>query len=310
MKQFLKSVSISVGFKSLVFAFTLVGLYSCEKDIYITPPPYTPQLVVGGMMTNADSLIAIYVGRNYGIFEPSNYYDAILDNAKVLIYKDGMMFDSLPLVSRVINQMEYRSYYKKYSASLNDVYGESNIEIRVSHPDYPNCSAITKLPSLVSIQQARYISNAGVVSNPFDGDEQTYDGIELTIDDPANEENYYEIRVAQTALDWNNELYTQYARMPESYGRYAWSLLFSDAEFNGSLHRKLVLIDATYMNTNEPFKLICHNITKEKYLYLKSLIANDGTADNPFAEPANIYGNIQNGLGIFSLDRETIYPVQ
>lgn len=314
MKRYIKSVSIGIGFKSLVFAIALLGLYSCEKDIYITPPPYTSQIAFSAMVSNSDSFIMAYVGHNYGILEDIGINESIiLNSAVVSVYKDGVLFDTIPQVTGLdsLNGRPIYGYYKKYSQSLNDIYGNANIEIRVSHPDYPSCSVTAKLPNEVPLQQVRYVQNAGTINNPFDGNPQTYDGAEITFTDPANEENYYEVGIVQNIPSWDSLYYYDNAiGLPESSDMFTRTIIFSDKDFNGSLYRKMILFETGYLHPNQPIKVVWRNISKEKYIYRKSLSASRNSNGNPFAEPANIYGNVQNGLGIFSIDRKTKYLVQ
>ena len=41
-------------------------------------------------------------------------------------------------------------------------------------------------------------------------------------------------------------------------------------------------------------------ISETYYEYLKTARLHDETRENPFAEPLNVYGNVENGYGIFA----------
>ena len=41
-------------------------------------------------------------------------------------------------------------------------------------------------------------------------------------------------------------------------------------------------------------------ISEAYYQYLKTARLHDDTLANPFAEPLNVYGNVENGYGIFA----------
>lgn len=47
------------------------------------------------------------------------------------------------------------------------------------------------------------------------------------------------------------------------------------------------------------FTIELHHITKDTYLYLKSIDAQQGIDHLPFVEPVQIYSNVENGAGIF-----------
>jgi hypothetical protein len=42
------------------------------------------------------------------------------------------------------------------------------------------------------------------------------------------------------------------------------------------------------------------SISEDLYDYLSTLNVQQNTSGNPFAQPANVYGNIENGFGIFA----------
>ena len=42
------------------------------------------------------------------------------------------------------------------------------------------------------------------------------------------------------------------------------------------------------------------HISEAYYEYLKTARLHDESRENPFAEPLNVYGNVENGYGIFA----------
>jgi hypothetical protein len=44
------------------------------------------------------------------------------------------------------------------------------------------------------------------------------------------------------------------------------------------------------------------HISREKYVYLRSLYQYQNADGNPFAEPVTVQGNFEGGVGLFSLE--------
>ena len=54
----------------------------------------------------------------------------------------------------------------------------------------------------------------------------------------------------------------------------------------------------SYRNIGLRFYL--HNISQDYYYYRRSLELYNQSSDNPFAQPVQVYSNIENGFGIFA----------
>ena len=72
--------------------------------------------------------------------------------------------------------------------------------------------------------------------------------------------------------------------------------LFTDELFNGKK------AEISFYGENHTgggiYKINLKNITRDYYLYLKSHTLQFENIDNPFAEPVQVYHNVNNGFGI------------
>ena len=70
-------------------------------------------------------------------------------------------------------------------------------------------------------------------------------------------------------------------------------------------------IDLWNENADTDRKLIVRlaNMSKDSYLYLRSLQQYMQARDNPFAEPVVVFDNIENGHGIFRMSNMQLFEI-
>ena len=74
---------------------------------------------------------------------------------------------------------------------------------------------------------------------------------------------------------------------------------FKDTLFDGRSHE--IELSCRFIEPEgRPFFLQVLYISETFYDHLQSARLHDYTRDNPFAEPLNVYGNVENGYGIFA----------
>ena len=56
-------------------------------------------------------------------------------------------------------------------------------------------------------------------------------------------------------------------------------------------------------------RIYLHNISKSYYYYRTSLELYQNTSGNPFAQPVQVYSNIENGFGIFAGSQITYFDL-
>ena len=82
------------------------------------------------------------------------------------------------------------------------------------------------------------------------------------------------------------------------------SISFTDAIFNGSLFTFDILIDDFYFSGEkmkiQSIYISMSKISQEYYWYETSYQAYLSAQNNMFAQPVQVYTNIENGLGIFA----------
>jgi|GEM_PF-2725879 len=266
-------------FISLFFACVLLG--ACDQVIDIDMPDDTP--VVVNCLFNADSTWSVRVMRASAMGEPL-YYNTknnSIDNAEVAI---------TPVNGSDAITLEYDT--NGYYISARRPQHDTQYDLRVSVPGEPLITSSTTLLPAVSVDTA-YVSGSGTVTVT----------VEFT-DIPGP--TWYEIRVwgsvfgsggdmqcddPDATLDtyWipNNDFS---ATMGPSY------LVLSDHTFEGK--RKVLKITMPGFD-GEVHHVVLRTLSGDYARYRATTNQQQNIADDPFAQPVQVYNNIVNGVGIF-----------
>ena len=182
--------------------------------------------------------------------------------------------------------------------------------ISVSSPGYESISAEDVIPADVPLISA----GNSIVLDTVENIVTAHIEGEFTFDDPPDIRNFYSIALNvcsslnecqqvffQTTDDfiWQ-EIRDNYAVEPKEDDLY-YDVVFSDKLFNGQT--KTIQVFTEFDITGENiihigFSLL--NLSKDAYDYRRTTELKLYRANDRFAEPVNIFDNIDNGLGIFA----------
>ena len=280
-----------------IILFIMILSASCYKVIDITLE-HDPKLTVNSLI-KANAPIDVYLS------ESKLMYDTLVplvQNA-VAIIKNKQTSDTL------IN-MGNGLYRSNIIAQTGQIYS-----IEVQTAGLESVSAMDTLPETGIFKITNFIPEA-----KYDEDGDLYSEIEIEINDPADEKNYYELAAMRfnEYEDYDEDgniiithsVYFTGLRSDNVYVQnegdadyYPLTILLSDELFNG----KTVRIK-TYVFYNKGFikewYVLYRNVSKTYYQYKKKLIRHyenqyhdfwDGTGN-----PVQLYSNIENGYGIFA----------
>ncbi|MFH1319199.1 MAG: DUF4249 domain-containing protein [Bacteroidota bacterium] len=290
--------------KRIVYLILLVLIIiSCEKEVDI-PIEYTqPKLVVNGLF-NTDSLWNIEVSASKYIFDATAI--PLINDAQVTVTNSGG--NSILLTNQ--GNGIYTSLTEK--PEPGEVY-----TLDVSHSDYDNVRASNQLPGEIVILNIDWLQQAYV-------DGELYRRINITFQDSPNND-YYLVRIKgafwHVIFDPISGLkdsilavspmyfFSQNAAVENSNSKeHRMSVSFTDEIFNGNQYTIGLLLSEYYF-TGEDGKeeevqtiyLSMSKISEEYYWYETSYQAYISAQDGKlFAQPVQVYTNIENGLGIFA----------
>ena len=289
--------------KKFTYILLLFGIVSCEKVIPFDENEVSPKMAINGIF-QSDTNWRIHVSSSRSVIDSASFNNItnasafILDGNENLV--EELMHDTNGFYIGSTSPQENLNYY-----------------LFVDHPTLNSVRSQNVIPSLINIIG---IDTATSYSNG-----EKYLDLIINFEDPGNITNYYlvETYMVSEGLEIENgdtlfaEIDTNKAFMllnDEVFqnGGSPWQDqgLFNDILFNGqskSLEISLPNEDYfwneagyiwSYRNIGLRFYL--HNISQDYYYYRRSLELYNQASDNPFAQPVQVYSNIENGFGIFA----------
>lgn len=290
--------------KKLALLSTIASILffaSCKKDIHVDVPPYQSKLTVFSSSAIGEPIM-INVGKSLGIAERRNMPDLTITNATVNLYEDGALKESLV----------YKEDMKGYLSTLVAQAGKT-YSVKVSAPFYTDAASSSAVPSAVPITGLTRVPNARSNEN---GDPQ--DELLFTFNDPSTAGDYYIIRITtpKDSFTYNNFCVNSGdASIETPYNENVDlttcldnnSIFMRDELFNGKQKQVKIYVNSDNLHytingpdTTFPYIELLH-VPEAYFKFEKSRQAAESANGDPFSEPVNVYTNVTNGYGVFSI---------
>lgn len=300
--------------KKIYFIICISFLYiSCEKVIPFDGDVTIPKLVINSIFVS-DSTFKVHVSSSRSVIDTSPFQN--IEDAIVTIK------DNNGTIIETLNHLDNGFYAGQTYPSQNQIY-----TLDVNHPNYNNISASDSLPSPITINNV----DTSTIIDPINGDRLQ---ITMNFDDPENSQNYYLIETYSVneylviknsdTTDYELDTTKQYMVLTDEVfqnGGRIWREqgLFNDLLFNGQ-NKSLEIEIPNYNETGNEIgyqwsyktlslRLYLHNISKSYYYYRTSLELYQSASGNPFAQPVQVYSNIENGFGVFAGSQISIFDL-
>ena len=292
------------------FALAMFFLFnSCDEDSFtqvveIELPEHRKMLSISAHFANTDTLYEMAVGNTVSTLEDPSW--SSLQNATVRLLKDGNLMREFGFDS---NMDAYQSAQPLSWQADGAVY-----RLEVSAPGFETVSSEQRILKEIKLTEATYTKDGVLTPDGSRADELVFE-----FEDPAGEENYYAIRAFYESkyledttylISYNLYLESFDPLLQENSGA---QLLVSDKSFEG---KKVSLRSFCYCYFDQSPDLVDPKIVvqlvhlpKDQYLFLKSLYQYENASGNPFAAPVTVHGNIENGVGLFSLETISRYEI-
>lgn len=289
------------NFLLILFAIG-ISFLSCEKEIEIDIDE-TDQKIVLNAWWQAGNTPVMEV--NYSTFIFNKRGSKKVENAVVIVYENGTEIGELTHLKDGF-----------YTTSDLTIKANATYRIEASLEDFEPVSTTEQVPP--AFEEHEYEIE---FQNNSDYNYDTYrQNVLIKLNDNKEEKNYYLVRVNIVEKFWNesNEdtvsyQYTVYMEPldTETQSVYGSGLgilyVLSDELFNGGsyqinlgtyddLRKNEYSQDSTFYSARYS-EIEVHKINEALYRYLLSVENNQ--YPEPFTEPSQIYGNIENGYGIF-----------
>ena len=253
----------------------------------------------------SDSTFKVHVSSSRSVLDTDSFQN--ITDAVVNI-KDGN-----GNIIETLNHQENGFYVGQTFPQENQTY-----TLQVTHPNYVNITSMDSLPLSIVINSV----DTSTIVDPINGDRLQ---ITMNFEDPESSQNFYlietysinEYLVIKNSDTSEYELDTakQYMVLTDEVfqnGGSPWREqgLFNDLLFNGQ--KKALELEIPYENLsgneagyNWSYKTLgvrvyLHNISRSYYYFRTSLELYQSASGNPFAQPVQVYSNIENGFGVFA----------
>lgn len=278
----------------------LLSLTACIKEIEFKSKDIKPRLVVNSKI-QPDSIFLVNVSHSLNVLDQASIN--FISNAVVKLYDGNGNF---------IEDLIHQSEGDYSSPSLLQPQVGNSYRIVVSSGTYESVESSTLIPAAV----ASTISDTATVS--INNGEAFKFKIRFT--DPTTAGNYYMIKVYQF---YYNYIYDGMGNIIDSTAELnpTWisssSINVEDAGDINTTKRALFTRDHLYNGQqaeievyiptywggsigNTSYILEFSSCTEEYFLYTQSLLKYYETEYDPFAQPVQIFSNINKGIGIFA----------
>lgn len=291
-----------------LIVFSLI-IQSCQKKVEFDLKNNAPKMSVNSIL-QPDSLCKVYISESLSPIDVINFQSITDANIEIWQNKSFLGFLDTYIKPKTNPGIGY------YTNPDILIQKSDSFELKISHNDYTSVNAYTEIPTPPTVSSIE-MSTYSIDTLPLPG--YSLDAnIKLTIDDNSTEENYY----AVSFFYYADYIDTDYWAGRDSDTLYKKRILFehnslsslqtymnndgiiiSDELFNGQRKNFSVLIE-DYINIRysdfTQFYIEIKSISKDYYLYQKTLKEYYQSSGNPFSEPITVYNNINNGYGIFA----------
>ena len=274
--------------------FLIICICSCEKIIPFNEEVTEPKIVVHSFFNSTDQW-KVFITKSLTVTDNGKL--DFLENASVVI-KDEQ--------NNIVEILEHDSL-GKYKGNTTPQIGKSyRIEAEVL--GYNSVYAQDYIPNEVTISSVdsstSHLNNEKILE------------LDVSINDPQEEENYYylKVHVGLNTLDGNyqtkrlNVLVNNPIFENSEPNKWDNKGIFTDFLFNGenttiktAIKLPIIVNDVSYnLNDLDYLEIRLQNLTKAKYLYNKSYDLYQNASGSPFAQPVQVYSNVNGGFGIFA----------
>ena len=278
------------------FSFILLAMtMACEQLAEIEIPEHESQLVLSSFYKTGDTKITAYLTKSLSILSDEDPGDVW--GVTVKLYENDVLIGQL---EEVIGNVS-RTYELELPAPLAQ---GKTYKITAAAPDYKTISATQRIPTAPEIISVGYfpLNHPGI-------DGSLKDALKVKFQDTPASDDYYEFRAYRGSVDtgWSLNWAESYTPgMEQSRGGISF---LNDNLFEGTTYEVELLVwaeDTTYID----HRIEVISISRDKYLFSKSLEAYYFAQDNPFVEPIIIHTNVENGQGIFSIENKSEFLIE
>ncbi len=304
-----------------------LGLAGCELEQEVDLPEHEPKLTLRVSLANAapDTVLyrgmnysQLYIGRSQSVLDSHEDLDGV-NNASVALYDEaGQVVEQYQATNRYYGDYyyspEYSPQYKGYYVATKGFIPEpgKTYTLKASASNFETIEATATMPGYTAASGGKFTKLPPTYPNGYsiEGD------LQITINDNLAERNYYRIiaypvdSVYNRTSDYPAGSIIDYNNGPDlgEQEKLVLNRIFSDEIYSSgkiSFVSKIQMPELDYQSFKAGKKRLTkfvevqvQQVTKDEFLYVKSLEAQRRVSDNPFAEQINLHSNVRNGYGV------------
>lgn len=292
-----------------------LALLGCEKELEYDVESPEASLVVNSIVAH-DSLWQVEVSTTAGPGQGQQIRS--LKDAVISIYEDGspindIVLDSMDAQPGFLGNLDggrngtVKLYFHRTAVTRG--HAGRNYELRVSHPNYKTVYSTSVIPRAARIRlrsgNGQAILIGGESYSPIDFGIQdegslNYYAVEVWVSktegvDPESRIDFYSAdKVLTENAVFTDDTHTDQRLYPKTSG-----VFFSNQRFPGKEYGMRIFVQSSLLNSADDVRVRVLRLSPELYRFAVSYQKQLLNQENPFAEPAQVYSNIQNGTGIF-----------
>lgn len=277
-------------------------LISCNKEVVINVPPDKPIPVMNTIIT-FNSTFVVDLSYSIPILESNGNFKSIRDASVSLFVND-----------RFIEKLDGKETEKsfQYLSSFKPKQGEQiRIEAKINNDVLKGGTIIPTSPEIGAGKAFQTVSDA------FGNKEFR---IDFFIKDKKTQNDFYRLRIFQIvkdSIDFQSPLFFTIENIKNKEGgifddfvlqEQSSAHFFDDYSFNGQNFN--LMMKSKGQHQLEKIAIELSSISKETYLYFKSIQLQKRRNEDPLYEKVTLFSNVINGLGIVgSVNRTFVQQV-
>jgi hypothetical protein len=291
--------------RTVIALLFFIMAVSCDMSnkMEIDIPTPEEKLVVNCFFA-ADSVWTVQVYKSKNALAAKNSVEDRVTNATVVI-DDGTKEIPFELDD---NYFLYRSKEAEGSAVVGKPY-----TLKVSAPGFDPVTSTVRIPDPVSI-----VDVSSTTANDILAPGHHSRIFEIHFKDPGQQVNYYALSVFGVGTSpfppysesvpkttrplnptWAEDYYGEwYKHYRNSFAEF--NLLFNDRTFDGASYVFKVATFEPDENAPHAYIISLKSLSDEYYNYRVTYNIQEQTAEDPFAQPVQVFNNIKDGYGIFA----------
>lgn len=272
----------------------------CETVVEIDVP-FNDRVLVVNSLFNADSTWRVTVSASRHVL--ANERTTYIQNATVSIH-DPVTDEQLEVLTKI-----YAMDEGTYGGQLTPERGKE-YKIKVAAPGYAAVEAVDFAPAAVPILKAE-VDTSNLPNT------EIRVSVDIHFNDPSGVENFYQVMFVQKnhyLVPTNDDPDTVYTYQPINFSvddpalgnsddSYLDEFVISDRLFHGKSHILSFKLDTYHFldgyNRGDVIVYL-KSVSKSFYEYKTTVNLQKSVSGDPFAQPVQVFNNIQNGLGIFA----------